>query len=214
MAALWKDFDPATLATPQAFARDPELVTRWYDWRRLGCLAAEPNAGHMALAEIERRIEARGGRMTLLTQNVDGLHRRAGSRNVVELHGTIMTWRCVATGRRVEPGGEGFTAFPPVSPYATGDGAILRPDVVWFGEALPVEAVRVASEVASECDLFLSVGTSSVVYPAASFIQEAARRGARTAEVNLEVTPISGMVGLSIRGKAGDVLPRVVGAME
>lgn len=208
MAALWKDFDPATLATPEAFERDPELVTRWYDWRRLGCLAAEPNPGHLALAELERRLTARNpdpGAFTLLTQNVDRLHHRAGSKNIVELHGSIIVWRCTRTGRRSVPAESPFESFPPRSPFA--EGALLRPDVVWFGEPLPVEAIAAAAEAAETCDLFLSVGTSSVVYPAAGFIRHAARRGAKTAEVNLEATPISGMVDLSIRGRAAEVLP-------
>ncbi len=214
MAALWKDFDPATLATPEAFARDPELVTRWYDWRRLGCLAAEPNPGHLALAELERRLTERSGKFILLTQNVDRLHHRAGSTNVVELHGSIIVWRCVKTRREVEPGPDPFDRFPPASPFATGPGAILRPSVVWFGEPLPREAVEAASDAAERCDLFISVGTSSVVYPAAGFIQEAARRGARTAEINLEPTPISQLVDLSIRARAGEALPAVVAASQ
>lgn len=212
MAALWKDFDPATLATPEAFERDPELVTRWYDWRRLGCLAAEPNPGHLALAEIERLITSRGGRFTLLTQNVDRLHHRAGSRNVIELHGSIILWRCCRTGKTVEPPATAFESFPPPSPFAAG--ALLRPDVVWFGEALPPDAVSAAQEAAMTCDVFLSVGTSSVVYPAAGFIQHAARRGAHTFEINLEQTPISGLVDLSVRAKSGDTLPKVADSMR
>ncbi len=212
MAALWKDFDPATLATPEAFERNPELVTRWYDWRRLGCLAAEPNPGHLALAELERRVTGAHGpaAFTLLTQNVDRLHHRAGSVNVVELHGSIVQWRCTLTGERLTPPGEPFKAFPPPSPFAPG--ALLRPDVVWFGEALPPEAMAAAGEAVAACDLFLSIGTSSVVYPAAGFIQQAARRGAATVEINLEATPISGLVGLSVRARAGDVLPRAIAA--
>lgn len=207
MAALWKDFDPATLATPEAFAKNPELVTRWYDWRRLGCLAAEPNAGHLALAELERRLSQRhgAGSFTLLTQNVDRLHHRAGSVNIIELHGSIIQWRCTQTHRRTTPPEQPFETFPPASPFH--QGAILRPDVVWFGEALPAEAIEAAAEAAETCDLFMSIGTSSVVYPAAGFIQHAARRGAKTVEINLEVTPISEMVDLSIRGRAGEVLP-------
>lgn len=208
MAALWKDFDPATLATPEAFGKNPELVTRWYDWRRLGCLAAEPNPGHLALAEIERRTLARGGAFTLLTQNVDRLHHRAGSVNVVELHGSIIQWRCTRTGRALTPGADPFERFPPASPFA--EGALLRPDVVWFGEALPEAAVDAASAAAAACDLFISIGTSSVVYPAAGFIQSAARRGAKTAELNLEETPISGVVDVSIRSRASEALTAIL----
>jgi NAD-dependent deacetylase len=208
MDGLWKDFDPAKLATPEAFARDPELVTKWYDWRRQGCLAAEPNPGHLALARMERAVESRGGRFTLLTQNVDRLHQKAGSRSVVELHGSIIEWRCTRTGRKHVPPGEAFERFPPPSPHSPK--GVLRPDVVWFGEMLPAEAMAAAEEAAASCDLFLSVGTSAVVYPAAAYIQMAAARGAGTAEVNRDATPISELVDWSLRGNAGEVLPRVV----
>src|SRR5262249_43779288 len=154
----WKSFDPERLATPQAFARDPELVSRWYDHRRQGCAACIPNPGHTALALIEQRVTAGGGRFTLLTQNVDGLHRRAGSVNVVELHGSIMPWRCTRTGREYGPGElpMPFTEYPPRSEA----GAPLRPGVVWFGEMLPEAALSAAQESLEGCDLFFSVGTS------------------------------------------------------
>ncbi len=235
MSSLWKEFDPQTLATPEAFDANPELVARWYDWRRLGCLAAEPNAGHLALAEIEAIVVGRRtsvasafvagrassptpprpspqgeGAFTLLTQNVDRLHQRAGSVNVVELHGTIMEWRCTRTGAKVVPGAEGMTKFP----TRTAAGGLLRPDVVWFGEALPEEAVAAAQMAVARCDVFLSVGTSSVVYPAAGFVHAARARGAFTAEVNADETVISGMVDVSLRGKSGEVLPRVVEGMR
>jgi NAD-dependent deacetylase len=208
MAGLWKDFDPQKLATPEAFAADPELVSRWYDWRRVGCLAAEPNAGHIALAQLEDRMRERGGTWTLLTQNVDGLHQRGGSRNVVELHGSIHIWRCTRTGAEVRPGPTPFQIFPP--PSDAGDGALLRPGVVWFGEALPVAAVRAAAEAVAACDVFLSIGTSSVVYPAAGFVEEAGANGALTVEINPEPTPLSRRVDFSLRGKAGEVLPRLL----
>lgn len=210
MEGLWKEFDPAKLATPEAFASDPEMVTRWYDWRRQACREAEPNPGHLALAEIERRLEGRG-RFTLATQNVDRLHQKAGSVNVVELHGTIMVWRCVRTGREIEPPLEPFERFPPPSPFASG--AILRPAVVWFGEMLPEAALTAAGEAAATCDVFLSVGTSSLVYPAAGLVQLAMRRGATTVEINREETPISEAVEYSLRGRSGEILPKVVERM-
>ncbi|HYD01436.1 MAG TPA: NAD-dependent deacylase [Phycisphaerales bacterium] len=211
MAALWAEFDPMKLATPEAFAADPAAVSRWYDRRRLGCLAAAPNPGHVALAELERLLESRGGRLTLLTQNVDRLHQKAGSRNVVELHGNIITWRCTRTGRQVEPPAEGFAEFPAKSPFdAEG---LLRPDVVWFGEMLPPAALAAAEEALSACDAFVSIGTSSVVYPAAGFVRMAAMRGAATAEVNAEETAASGIVDVTVRGRSGDVLPKVVGLL-
>lgn len=208
MEALWKEFDPATLATPEAFARDPAMVSRWYDWRRLGCLAAEPNAGHAALARLEQLITARGGKFWLLTQNVDRLHQRAGSRSVTELHGNILVWRCTRTGAKVELPPTAQTEFPRRSEA----GGLLRPDVVWFGEMLPPEAVARAQQAAEECDVFLSIGTSAQVYPAAGFIREAQAGGAFTAEINAEATPVSGLVDLAIHGRSGEILPRVVGA--
>jgi NAD-dependent deacetylase len=228
MNSLWKEFDPQTLATPEAFDANPEMVSRWYDWRRLGCLAAEPNAGHLALAAMENMANGKwqmaksegmdrsSGRssqqsaFTLLTQNVDRLHQRAGSINVVELHGTIMEWRCTRTGAKVVPSAEGMTEFP----TRTAAGGLLRPDVVWFGEALPEEAVAAAQIAVARCDVFLSVGTSSVVYPAAGFVHAARARGAFTAEVNADETVISGMVDVSLRGKSGEVLPRVLEMMR
>lgn len=210
MAALWKSFDPASLATPEAFARDPETVTEWYDWRRLKCREAEPNAGHRALAEMEQLITGRGGSFTLLTQNVDQLHQRAGSHNVVELHGNIMEWRCAATGRAVEAPQGAWPACPPASPHRAG--AYCRPSVVWFGEMLPPQAIAAAEDAVHGCDVFLSVGTSSVVYPAAGFVQVAARNGARTIEVNMDPTPISGHVDWALHGRAGEILPRLMGA--
>lgn len=206
MEGLWKDFDPQKLATPEAFEADPETVTRWYDWRRLGCAQAEPNPGHVALAAIERQVAARAGSFTLLTQNVDRLHHKAGSRNVVELHGTIMVWRCTRCGERVEPPPTPFQAFPPPSPC----GSVLRPDVVWFGEMLPAAALEAAFAAMATCDLFMSVGTSSIVYPAAGFIQAAAANGAFTVEVNRDETPVSRVVDVSLRGKSGDILPALM----
>jgi len=208
MGTLWKSFDPTTLATPQAFAADPARVTAWYDERRLGCLAAEPNPGHRAIATIERRVVAAGGRFRLLTQNVDRLHQRAGSREVVELHGSIMVWRCARSGERVEPPP---TPFPHYPPRAAG-GTLLRPDVVWFGEMLPDAALRAADEAIAWCDLFLSVGTSSVVYPAAGYLEAAHASGARTIEVNPEATPLTPLVDWSLRGPAGALLPQLVEA--
>lgn len=210
MAALWKAFDPMKLATLEAFEADPAAVSKWYDWRRLGCLAAEPNPGHLALAEIEHRT----ARFTLLTQNVDRLHQKAGSQHVVELHGSIIQWRCTECGTKLTPRPEPLSAFPHRSPCCPTDrNAILRPDVVWFGEQLPFEALRAADEALSTCDVFLSVGTSSVVHPAAGFFQVASANGAHTVEINPETTPMSRAADWSLRGKSGDLLPRIVAAM-
>lgn len=211
MEGLWKEFDPAKLATPAAFARDPELVSRWYDHRRLGCLAAEPNAGHLALAAIERMINARGGQFTLLTQNVDRLHQRAGSMRVFELHGSIIEWRCTRSGTIVTPPPEPMQTFPPASPHAAD--ALLRPNVVWFGEMLPCDAVAAAEDAAAHAEVFISVGTSAQVYPAAGFIRTASTNGAWTAEVNADETPLSRAVDLSLRGTAGILLTQIASAL-
>ncbi len=208
MEALWKSFDPLTLATPEAFARDPKTVTEWYDWRRQKCREAVPNAAHLALAALERVLAARGGRFTLLTQNVDRLHQRARSRNVVELHGNIVEWRCAATGRGGEIPEGPFPERPVPSPHRAG--AFLRPSVVWFGEALPEAALSAAFEAAQACDVFMSIGTSAVVYPAAGFIDVAAANGAKTIEINRDPTPLSQRVDWSLMGKAGEVLPKLV----
>lgn len=210
MEGLWKEFDPQKLATPEAFLRDPATVTRWYDHRRMGCLAAEPNPGHLALAAMEKRLESVGGECIIFTQNVDRLHQRAGSEHVVELHGSIVEWRCIETGEVFEPPHEPFTVFPPPSPFAP-DG-ILRPNVVWFGEALPEQALQTAFRFVPQCDLFFSIGTSSVVYPAAGFVDLAADAGAFTVEINKDDTPASRRVDVTIRGSAGAVMPAIVHA--
>ena len=200
---LWARFDPQELATPEAFARDPRLVWEWYAWRRSLVAGAAPNAGHLALAEMERRVPA----FALVTQNVDGLHGRAGSRNVTELHGNIMRSRCSLEGTVVEDF-DGDEA-PPLCP---GCGAPLRPDVVWFGEALPKGAFAAATEAARGCDIFLSVGTSSLVYPAAALPFEALENGSVLVEINPEETPLTLQAAHVLRGRAGEVLPPLVEA--
>jgi NAD-dependent deacetylase len=201
---LWAHYDPADLATPEAFERDPGLVWEWYEWRRKLVREAAPNPGHLALAELERRVS----RFTLITQNVDGLHQRAGSGGVIELHGNITRTKCSVEDVLVEDYAPDST--PPVCPNC---GAPLRPDVVWFGEALPSGALAAASEAARSCDLFLSVGTSSLVYPAAGLPLEASTGGAVLIEANPEETPISRRADFVLRGRAGEVLPTLVEAV-
>ena len=207
--ALWNRYPPERLATPEAFDADPALVSEWYDLRRLACLAASPNAAHLALAALERHLEARGGSVTLLTQNVDGLHRRAGSRRVVELHGTIITWRCTRSGERVTPGPEAFPSYP----VRSAGGGLYRPDVVWFGEALPEAALEAAAAAVRACDVLVVVGTSARVWPAAGLIHAAAAAGAFVAEVNVAPSEVSHAVDAHLRGAAGEVLPRLVAEM-
>ena len=196
---LWERYDPQQLATPQAFAADPPLVWEWYEWRRKLVAEAEPNAGHEALAELERRVPS----FTLITQNVDGLHERAGSRNVIELHGNILRSKCSREDRVAEPE-EHDDSVPPRCPRC---GAFLRPDVVWFGEMLPFGAFEAASESARGCDVFLSIGTSSLVYPAAALPYEALENGATLVEINPSETPLTPHATFAIQGQAGEVLP-------
>ena len=213
MSALWASFDPMTLATPEAFARDPELVTRWYDHRRRRCLEAEPNAGHCALADLESLITAAGGSMLIVTQNVDGLHQRAGSDSVVEIHGSILRWRCTSTGRTLMPDPKPFESAPMPSPYRdeehdSGDSpAWIRPDVVWFGEALPDAAVDATTRALRVCTHFMSIGTSSVVWPVAGFVDDARAAGARTLEINPDATERSSDFDAVLRGPGGAAIP-------
>lgn len=210
LSGHWAKYDPMQLATPQAFENNPALVSRWYDRRRRDALACQPNAGHAALVKIEQAYAARGARFTLLTQNVDRLHQRAGSRNVHELHGSLYRWRCTgcqhaALEDRPEP-------LEPYPPRCANCGGSRRPSVVWFGEMLPEDAVAAAEHALSTCDVYLSVGTSSVVYPVAGFAQTAQDAGAWCVEVNPEPTDLSGLFHQCLRGKAGDVLPELVDA--
>lgn len=206
LTGLWARYNPEELATPQAFTRNPELVTRWYDERRMRCAACAPNPGHFALAELERRFVAAGRDFVLLTQNVDRLHQRAGSKHVVELHGTLWEWRCIACGAEREEPTAPFTSYPPRCEC----GGPRRPGVVWFGETLPAEALAQAYPALETCDVFLSLGTSAVVEPTASFVHLAKGVGTRTIEINLESTPISDIVDCSLRGKTGQILPQVI----
>jgi NAD-dependent deacetylase len=198
---LWKRFDPQQLATPEAFDNDPRLVWEWYAWRRSLVSEAEPNPGHRALAELEARVRE----FTLVTQNVDGLHQKSGSRGVIELYGNILRSKCSWEGVIVEPE-DHDESVPPLCP---GCGAYLRPDVVWFGEMLPVGAMEAASEAATRCDVFLSVGTSSLVYPAAALPFEALENGALVVEVNPGETPLSRHADHVLRGRAGELLPEL-----
>lgn len=199
---LWERCDPQELATPEAYQRDPRLVWEWYSWRRQLVEKAASNPGHEALAELERWVAS----FTLATQNVDGLHRRAGSQSVIELHGNIMRSKCSVEGVVAETQ-EDDQGTPPSCPNC---GAFLRPDVVWFGEMLPSEALEEAYGAARGCDLFFSVGTSGLVQPAASLAFEALRQGAVIVEVNPSETPLTGHVDYALRGRAGEVLPALV----
>lgn len=205
---LWDKFDPQELANVDAFLSNPELVQSWYSHRRELALEVEPNPGHEALAELEKRVP----HFTLITQNVDDLHHRAGSDNVVELHGNITRNYCMecereATDEDLAPIAEGEPARCPSC-----DG-LIRPDVVWFGEMLPPDALRQASRASERAGVFLSIGTSAAVQPAASLPLRAKASGAYVAEVNVRSTEITRQVDESLRGKAGDVLPTLTDAV-
>ncbi len=204
MTGLWAKYRPEDLATPEAFKRDPALVWQWYTWRRGLALAASPNPGHCSLASLAGRVP----KLTLVTQNVDGLHQRAGSRDVVELHGNIMRSLC-SRDRRVVAEADAVPGEPPRCPNC---GAFLRPDVVWFGENLPAAALDRAGAEARGCDLFLSVGTSGVVEPAASLLRLAAESGAHTVVVNAEPIKNIARETVQIIGKSGEILPALMAA--
>jgi NAD-dependent deacetylase len=202
---LWARYNPADLASPEAFARDPKLVWDWYAWRREALKSARPNAGHYALADMETRVPD----FTLITQNVDGLHRMAGSQNVLELHGNLQRVRCSECNTFAETWDGDADSVPRCAVC----GGMLRPDVVWFGETLPRSALEAAVEAARACDVFLSIGTSGVVQPAASLAYAAKNRGALLVEINLEPTPLTAKADFFLRGKSGEVLPGLVDAV-
>jgi NAD-dependent deacetylase len=199
---LWRRYRPEDLATPEAFARDPRLVWEWYDWRRARVADAKPNPGHYALATLEARLPG----FTLITQNVDGLHDRAGSRRLLKLHGDLWSLRCTACGRERRDERVPLPELPPRCEC----GALLRPGVVWFGEALPAQTLRAATATATSAELFLVIGTSAVVQPAAGLALIARENGARVVEVNPERTPVSDYADASLHGTASEVLPELL----
>jgi NAD-dependent deacetylase len=201
---LWARFRPEELATPQAFARNPQLVWDWYEWRRTLLAQAAPNGAHRALA----RLESLTPEFTLITQNVDGLHQRAGSRNVIELHGNLSRNKCF-TENTIIADAYDTTTRPPRCPACNG---LLRPDVVWFGEPLPAEALQRAGEAARACELFLVIGTSAAVFPAAQLPIDALHAGATLVEVNKDATALSPLAKYSFRAAAGELLPELVAA--
>jgi NAD-dependent deacetylase len=198
---LWSQYDPTELATPDAFLRNPKLVWEWYAWRRELVAHADPNPGHFALAEMEQFIPS----FTLITQNIDSLHQRAGSVNVVELHGNIARTKCFNEGVVIETWED--AEAPPHCPRC---GGYLRPDVVWFNESLPAEAINTAFNKADSAEVFFSIGTSALVQPAASLPVIAMRGGAVTVEINPAPTPLTGHMAFVLEGKAGEVLPELV----
>ena len=196
---LWRNFRAEDLATPEAFERDPRLVWEWYNWRRELLATKKPNPAHETIVALERHSRE----FWLITQNVDGLHRAAGSNQLSEIHGNIWKVRCSACGT-IEDNHDVPIAILPICRHCKG---LLRPHIVWFGESLfPSDLARCASALQS-CDVLLVIGTSGVVYPAAGFATVAKEAGAFVAEINLEPTPHSELVDLSLQGRAKDILP-------
>jgi NAD-dependent deacetylase len=202
LTGLWASFRPEDLATPEAFERDPKFVWDWYEFRRELIRKAEPNPGHFALAQLAGRVP----RFTLVTQNVDGLHQRAGSTGVLEYHGNILRDRCCVEqviADRSEDSRHGL-------PRCAACGGLLRPDVVWFGEAIPRGPMLAAADAAEGCDVFLSIGTSSLVYPAAGLAESALRAGATVIEVNTDRTDLTPAADVVLAGPSGELLPRLL----
>lgn len=194
---LWRDFRPEELATPEAFARDPALVWEWYEWRRGLVRRAEPNAAHRALARLRDSV--------VVTQNVDGLHERAGSRDVIELHGSLFRVRCVVE-QIARPAPDPFGKIPPRCEC----GALLRPDVVWFGEMLPEGAFERAAREVREADLLLVIGTSGVVYPAAGLVS---LHGGLSVEINPEASAVRSSCTFALASTAAVATPPIVEAL-
>jgi NAD-dependent deacetylase len=200
---LWKKFSPEELANFDAFMKNPKMVWEWYNYRRRIVEEVQPNPGHRALVDLEELVPE----VVIVTQNVDNLHQRAGSKKVIELHGNILRNRCLNCGRITTATNLEFTDGVPRCPHC---GGMLRPDVVWFGEMLPEDALQKAYGAAKNCDVFFSVGTSAVVYPAASLPEIAFRQGAFVIEINPEPTPVTDFAHVSLRGKSGEILPQIV----
>ncbi|GMT42768.1 MAG: NAD-dependent protein deacylase [bacterium] len=201
---LWRNFRAEELATPEAFYNDPKLVWEWYGWRRKLIAPLKPNPGHSALVDMEKKYQ----RFVLITQNVDGLHAKAGSKNILELHGNIWHTRCTVEGMVKENLETELKEIPPLCEC----GAMLRPHIVWFGESLEPEILKGAMDACRNCDVMIVAGTSAVVQPAASMAGIASDAGAFIIEVNPDRTLITGEVDAHLHGKSGDVLPLLLNA--
>jgi len=199
---LWKEYKPEELANPEAFAKNPKLVWEWYNWRRELIAKAVPNAGHRALVEFEKRKP----RFTLITQNVDGLHDRAGSGKILKLHGDIWRMKCTVCGANWP---DRRAPLPKLPPHCQ-CGGLTRPNVVWFGEPLADGMMKEAEHAATSAQVFLVIGTSAAVLPAANLIPYARKAGAKVIEINIEDTAASTLVDCALRGPAGELLPRLL----
>lgn len=223
---LWRRYEATKLATPEAWERDPGLVWEFYNHRRELARTCAPNPAHTALARLEARWRDAGGTFTLITQNIDGLHEQAGSENVVRLHGSLWQVRCLSCGEvianRDVPIAPAFAGSGSPDPDAVARrfteaelphcrcGGVLRPHVVWFGEALAVSDLSAATDAIDRCDVLLVIGTSAVVYPAAGLVPMAKRHGAVIAEINVEPSAVAGLCDFTFSGSAGEVLPSLL----
>ena len=199
---LWAQHRPEDLASPEAFRRNPRLVWDWYAMRREKLVDVQPNPGHFALAEMATHIPE----FTLVTQNVDGLHRKAGNPRVIELHGNLGRVKCSDCGLQADSWKEDGEDLP----RCRSCGELLRPDVIWFGERLPQDALQEAVRAARCCDVFFSIGTSALVQPAASLAHAARNKGAVLVEINLEPTPLSAKADFVLHARSGEILPELV----
>lgn len=204
---LWANYRPEDLATPQGFLQNPDLVWQWYDSRRKKLLEVSPNAGHYAMAELAQFVPE----LTVITQNVDGLHQQAGSKVVLELHGSITAFRCFAKGH---PANTDNIEFGLTSPPKCHCGSPYRPGVVWFGESLPGDVLSKAQQLAKSADIFIVAGTSGIVHPAASLPFIAKEAGATVIEINPEPTPITDTADIFLQGPSGQIWPKIIGLLK
>jgi NAD-dependent deacetylase len=199
--SLWENMRPEELATPQAFNADPEKVWRWYDWRRSLLEPCKPNRAHYALVELENIAN----NVTIITQNVDGLHQLAGSKNLMEFHGSIWVTRCLDCKKETV----NRSVSLPIIPRCE-CGGMLRPGVVWFGEGIDPQIMQASVEASSDCNLFLVIGTSGLVHPAAGMAQIAKEAGATVVEFNLEPSGVSNHIDLFVAGSADETVPQLI----
>ncbi len=204
---LWKNFRAEELATPHAFSQNPKLVWEWYDWRRGIIAPVKPNPAHKVLALWEKEFPE----FYLITQNIDGLHQKAGSKRIIELHGNIWQVKCTQEGTVSFNFEVPLKEIPPICPNCQ---SLLRPNVVWFGESLDQSKLNQAIRLSTECDIMFVIGTSAVVQPAASLPYFALREGAVVIEINIEPTPLTSQVNYFLQGKAGEILPELNGKIK
>jgi len=196
---LWKEYNAQDLATPQAFSRNPELVWKFYDYRRQIIGKADPNHAHITLAEWEKNFPD----FHIVTQNIDGLHQRADSKNILEIHGNIWEAKCLKENRIFLFDQNPVKEFPPLCPECK---SLIRPNVVWFGENLPQNILNESFNIAERADLAFIIGTSSVVYPAAYIPHITKENGGKLVEINIEETPLTSKADLFFKGKAGEIM--------